>query len=153
MVNFPEYESNPVISVDPTLLLPDSRPAGGSDCRDMVVIKNPADGRYYGYFAAMATIAESDTRGVIAVAVSDDLLTWTDLPGLITLGQSEWTWAKGRLTAGAVLDARKIEGVGRYLLFFHGSGPKTESEGDFDRNASVGIAWSDNLTDWHWPER
>jgi hypothetical protein len=69
------------------------------------------------------------------------------------LGQSEWTWAKGRLTAGAVLDARQIEGIGRYLLFFHGSGPKTESEGDFDRNASVGIAWSDNLTDWHWPER
>lgn len=78
MVNFPEYESNPVISVDPTLLLPDSRPAGGSDCRDMVVVKNPADGRYYGYFAAMSTIKEGDTRGVIAVAVSDDLLTWTD---------------------------------------------------------------------------
>lgn len=89
----------------------------------------------------------------MGMKTSTDLLTWTDLPGLITLGQSEWTWAKGRLTAGAVLDARQIEGVGRYLLFFHGSGPKTESEGDFDRNASVGIAWSDNLTDWHWPER
>lgn len=88
----------------------------------------------------------------MALKRSSDLLNWTDEPGLITLGQDGWEWAKGRLTAGTVLDARKIDGVGKYLLFFHGSGPKTESEGDFDRNASVGIVWSDDLTNWQWPK-
>ena len=91
-------------------------------------------------------------RNGMALKRSSDLRTWTDVPGLVTLRQSEWTWAKGRITAGAILDARHVEGVGRYLLFFHGSGPKTEQEGDFDRNASVGIAWSDDLASWHWPK-
>jgi hypothetical protein len=36
-------------------------------------------------------------------------------------------------------------------MFFHGSGPKTEPQGDFDRNASIGIAWSDDLVVWEWP--
>ena len=87
----------------------------------------------------------------LALKRSSDLLTWTDVPGLITLGQKDWPWAKGRLTAGAILDARKLAGIGRYLLFFHGSGPKTEEAGDFDRNASVGIAWSEDLVNWEWP--
>ena len=63
----------------------------------------------------------------IAVKRSQDLVHWTDLPGRITLGQSRWTWAKGRLTAGFVIDARKLPEVGRYIMFFHGSGPRTET--------------------------
>lgn len=27
-----------------------------------------------------------------------------------------------------------------------------EEEGDFSRNASIGIAWSDDLVHWSWPE-
>jgi len=32
-----------------------------------------------------------------------------------------------------------------------GSGPKTEEEGDFDKNASLGIAWRNDLLKWEWP--
>ena len=89
----------------------------------------------------------------IGVKRSEDLVHWRDLPGLITLGQRDWPWARGRLTAGAVLDARNVPGVGKYLLFFHGSGPKSETDGDFDRNASIGLAWSSDLKTWDWPHR
>ena len=46
---------------------------------------------------------------------------------------------------------RKVDGINKYLMFFHGSGPLTEEEGDFDKNSSLGIAWSDDLTNWEWP--
>ena len=39
----------------------------------------------------------------------------------------------------------------KYLMFFHGSGPLSESQGDFDKNASIGIAWSKDLKTWNWP--
>jgi len=80
----------------------------------------------------------------IGVKSSTDLVHWMDTPGLITLGQKDWPWARGRLTAGFVLDARKIPGVGCWLMFFHGSGPRKEQEGDFDCNASIGVVRSDN---------
>ena len=81
---------------------------------------------------------------------SSDCRTWKDLPGEIVLGQRTWPWARGRLTAGFLLDARKVAGIGKWVLFFHGSGPKAESEGDFDRNASIGLAVSDDFTAWTW---
>lgn len=87
----------------------------------------------------------------IGIKKSQDLIHWKDDAGLITLGQSGWTWAKGRLTAATVINLKKYKPIGKYLMFFHGSGPKTEQEGDFDKNASIGIAWSNNLTDWSWP--
>ena len=89
----------------------------------------------------------------LGVKISQDLLHWTDLPGLITLGQGEpgWDWARGRLTAGAIIDGREIPGIERYLLFFHGSGPQGEQV-DFDSNASIGIAWSTDFQEWSWPE-
>ena len=45
------------------------------DCRDMIVVFDEKQSKYYGYFAAMA---ETDGRltGVIGVAESDDLLIW-----------------------------------------------------------------------------
>lgn len=73
------------------------------------------------------------------------------LGDLIVLGQDQWQWAKGRITAGTVVDLRENSKYGKYLMFFHGSGPKTEKEGDFDKNASIGIAWSDDLKNWEWP--
>ncbi len=57
----------------------------------------------------------------IGVRRSDDLKTWRDVGELITLGQKDWPWAQGRLTAGFVLDLRNEPAVGKYLLFFHGS--------------------------------
>lgn len=112
-------------------------PAGENAC---VVVK---DGEY--------VLFHSPNNG-IAVKRSRDLVNWTDDSKLITLGQSGWNWAKGRITAGTVIDARHVKGVGKYLMFYHGSGPKKEIEGDFDRNASIGIAWSDDLVNWDWPK-
>lgn len=89
----------------------------------------------------------------IGIKKSKDLKNWSDWGNLITLGQSEWSWAKGRVTAGAVLDLRNQPGINKYLMFFHGSGPLTEEEGDFDKNASIGIAWSNDLKTWEWPEQ
>ena len=86
----------------------------------------------------------------IGMKRSQDLETWTDSEKIITLGQSDWTWAAGRLTAGAVVDLRDHPDIQKYLMFFHGSGPGDEKT-DFDRNSSIGIAWSEDLTDWNWP--
>ena len=85
----------------------------------------------------------------IGLKRSFDLRTWRD-DGLLTLGQPEWPWAQGRLTAGFVLDLRHEPQIGKYVLFFHGSGPEDERT-LFDTHASIGIAWSDDLHDWHWP--
>ena len=87
----------------------------------------------------------------IAIKRSADLKNWSEWGGLITLGQSNWPWARGRITAGAVLNLTKEKGFGQYLMFFHGSGPLTEEQGDFDKNSSIGIAWSNDLVHWNWP--
>ena len=85
----------------------------------------------------------------IGVKRSNDLKTFRDA-GQITLGQKEWPWAKGRLTAGYVLDLRAEKGIGKYLMFFHGSGPEDERT-MFNNFSSLGIAWSDDLIRWSWP--
>ena len=87
----------------------------------------------------------------IGIKKTTDLKNWEDWGDLITLGQHEWPWAKGRITAGAVLDMRSYPGINKYVMFFHGSGPETEQEGDFDKNCSIGIAWSEDLINWQWP--
>ena len=87
----------------------------------------------------------------IGIKRSKDLRTWENWGKLITLGQDEWDWAKGRITAGVVLNLRQNKKFGKYVMFFHGSGPLTEEQGDFDKNASIGIAWSDDLKKWTWP--
>ncbi len=89
----------------------------------------------------------------IAIKRSSNIKSWNDWGNLITLGQNEWDWAKGRITAGTVSNLKEKKELGKYLMFFHGSGPKSESEGDFDKNASIGIAWSDDLLIWDWPEK
>lgn len=87
----------------------------------------------------------------IDVERSSDLQTWQDL-GVLTLGQKDWAWAHGRVTAGFVLDARQVPGVGEYLMFFHGSKySEDDARGGFDNFSSIGIAWSRNLKEWDWP--
>lgn len=87
----------------------------------------------------------------IGIMNSPDLRNWTQDGPLLTLGQQEWGWARGRITAGFVLDCRQVSGVGKFLMFFHGSGPENEQT-IFDTHACIGIAWSDDLKEWHWPE-
>lgn len=89
----------------------------------------------------------------IGMKRSKDLKSWGE-NRLITLGQQEWAWAKGRITAGFVLDGRKIEGAGKYLIIFHGSDfPEKDPRGGFDNFASIGMAWSDDLDKWAWAGR
>ena len=71
---------------------------------------------------------------------SSDLTGWNDIPGELTLNGKARSWSKGRLTAGALLDGRDIPWCGKWILFIHGSGPRTEAEGDFDRNASIAVS-------------
>jgi hypothetical protein len=85
----------------------------------------------------------------VGVKRSRDLKEWRDV-GLLTLGQKDWPWAKGRLTAGFVLDLRREPRVGKAVMFFHGSGPEDERT-MFDNYASLGLAWSTDLAAWDWP--
>jgi hypothetical protein len=88
--------------------------------------------------------------GGIGMKRSRDLRTWRD-QGLLTLGLSDWPWAQGRLTAGFALDLRNVPGVGKVILFFHGSRyPEEDSRGGFDSYASIGSAWSEDLVHWSW---
>lgn len=86
----------------------------------------------------------------IGVMRSKDLIHWREEGGLITLGQQDWEWAKGRITAGFVLDLRQVAGVEAFVMFFHGTGPEDERM-IFDTHASIGIAWSHDLIHWDWP--
>ncbi|WP_413375473.1 hypothetical protein [Paenibacillus taichungensis] len=88
----------------------------------------------------------------IGVMRSPNLHEWTADPVLLTLGQADWPWARGRITAGVVLDAREIRDVGCYVMFFHGTGPEDERT-IFDTHACIGLAWSDDLLNWDWPEQ
>lgn len=88
----------------------------------------------------------------IGVLESKDLIHFNKAMEDIYLGQEEWTWAKGRLTAGFVMDLRHEPNMGKYLMFFHGSGPEDETV-YFDNHASIGIAWSDDLIHWEWPQQ
>ncbi|MBC8373108.1 MAG: hypothetical protein H8E53_05905, partial [Planctomycetes bacterium] len=77
---------------------------------------------------------------------------WRDVGKLIVLGQKDWPWAETRLTAGCVLDLRNEPTIGKYLMFFHGSGPgKKKTQDNVYANCAIGIAWSDDLAIWHWP--
>jgi hypothetical protein len=89
-------------------------------------------------------------RNGVARKRSRDLRSWRDAGAPITLGQDAWPWARGRLTAGFVMDLRDDPRIGRYLMFFHGTGPGDESV-VFSTHASIGLAWSDDLARWSWP--
>lgn len=86
----------------------------------------------------------------IGMKRSPDMKNWRDLGELITLGQRQWDWARGRITAGYVMDLRADPRVGKYLIFFHGSGPEDERT-MFSTHASLGLAWSEDLESWSWP--
>ena len=92
-------------------------------------------------------VIHSPKNGV-GVLRSRDLKEWRD-EGVTTLGQAQWPWARGRLTAGFVLDMRSHPEIGKYLLFFHGSAPNTM---EVHGHASLGLAWGEDLRRWEWAE-
>jgi len=85
----------------------------------------------------------------VGVKRTQDFQTWDDC-GLLTLGQAEWPWAAGRLTAGHVLDVR--DEFGKYVMFFHGSNAEGTQERETHGHASLALAWSDDLKHWEWPK-
>jgi hypothetical protein len=131
------YKTGAAWSHDLQVWTPDrQRPPGENSC---VVI----DGSDYVMFF-------SPNNGV-GIRRSKNLLDWRE-DGLLLLGQDEWTWAQGRLTAGFVLDLRREAGWGKAFMFFHGSDfPEKDPRGGFDNFASIGLAWSDDLKNWNWP--
>jgi hypothetical protein len=99
----------------------------------------PKDGRYL--------IFHSPDNG-IGVLQTEDFTAFETVGELITLGQKEWPWADGRITAGFVLDLTDDPTYGKYIMFFHGSLDETIT---FDNNANIGIAWSDDCVHWEYP--
>lgn len=73
--NFSLYEKNPVLVPDKNVFDYTGKEGIKEDCRDMIVVYNEADKKYYGYFAAMAK-TNGRLTGVIGVAESEDLLNW-----------------------------------------------------------------------------
>ena len=92
------------------------------------------------------------THNGIRCKTSKDMLNWEEEGNPIYLGQDYWPWSQGRLTAGFVVDLKNEPGVGKYLMFFHGSrGPnRGETPMNFDIDSHVGLAWSDDLESWFW---
>ena len=89
-------------------------------------------------------------RNGIGVKRSQDLAHWQP-GGVWTLGQADWPWAQGRLSAPHVLDLRDRPEVGKYVMFFHGSTRAGVAENEPHGESSLGLAWSDDLVHWSWP--
>ncbi len=86
----------------------------------------------------------------IGIKRSTDLATWSD-DGLLTLGQADWPWAQGRLTAATVIDLHNEPAVGKFVMFFHGDSPEGRKRLRAHCAASLALAWSDDLEHWTWP--
>ena len=89
---------------------------GSLDCGENVSVLKTKEGYY---------MFHSPANG-IGIKISKDLENWTDTGKLLTFGQKDWEWARGRLTAGTVIEFADGEKP-LYLMFFHGSGPEVES--------------------------
>ncbi len=81
-IHFERYPQNPVLEPDSRILLGYENRAqydfGCVNCRDLSILYQPEEGLYYGYFAAAADVGRESPVGVIAVAVSRDLIHWED---------------------------------------------------------------------------
>ena len=47
---------------------------------------------------------------------SKNLTQWGEDVQLLTLGQEEWPWSQGRLTAATVIDLRHEPKIGKYIF-------------------------------------
>ncbi len=97
------------------------------------------------------TLFHSPENG-IGVKQSTSPSMWGEDKYLITLGQKDWPWAARRLTAATVIDLTKNPKYGKYVMFFHGSSEEgAKPKYNAHNNASLGIAWSDDMINWNWP--
>jgi len=87
----------------------------------------------------------------IGVKSSRDLAEWGDDEQLLLLGQKDWPWAQGRLTAATVVDLTAEPRVGKFVMFFHGAVPRDPAIPPAHGAASMALAWSDDLKTWSWP--
>ncbi len=90
-------------------------------------------------------------RNGIGVKRSRSLGEWGDDEQLLLLGQKDWPWAQGRLTAATVIDLTSQPRVGKYVMFFHGSSREGLERHRAHGAASLALAWSDDLETWDWP--
>ena len=90
-------------------------------------------------------------RNGIGVKRSGSLAEWGDDEQLLLLGQKDWPWAQGRLTAATVIDLTGQFRVGKYVMFFHGSSREGLERHPAHGAASLALAWSEDLKTWHWP--
>ena len=87
----------------------------------------------------------------IGIKRSKQLHEWGEDEQHLTLGQENWPWAQGRLTAATVVDLRDDPDVGKCIMFFHGSTERGLERQGAHGEASLGLAWSEDLVNWHWP--
>jgi len=87
----------------------------------------------------------------IGVKRSQDPKSWGSDRQFLTLGQKDWPWSQGRLTAATVIDLTQEPSVGKYIMFFHGSSKAGLKAHRAHGAASLAVAWSDDLVNWSWP--
>ena len=77
----------------------------------------------------------------IGLKTSTDLEQWKDL-GVLTLEQTNWSWASGRLTAGFAMESHGSTKY-KYILFFHGS--KQESVPETHGDATLACVFTNDF--------
>ncbi|MBD3267832.1 family 43 glycosylhydrolase [bacterium] len=87
----------------------------------------------------------------IGVKRSTDLSQWGGDMQLLPLGQEDWPWSQGRLTAATVVDLRGNPDIGKCIMFFHGSTKVGLKNQGAHGQASLAMAWSKDLVHWAWP--
>jgi sucrose-6-phosphate hydrolase SacC (GH32 family) len=87
----------------------------------------------------------------IGVKRSKEPKSWGPDLQLLTLGQKDWAWAQGRITAATVIDLTDEITIGKYIMFFHGASKAGMRVHRAHGAASLAIAWSDDLVHWSWP--
>ncbi|GEM_PF-1135144 len=86
----------------------------------------------------------------IGIKRSKALDEWGEDIQLLILNQANWEWAKGRLTAATAIDLKNEPGINKNIMFFHGD-KSGEVLNRAHKEASLAIAWSDDLINWYWP--
>ncbi|MGI8642846.1 MAG: family 43 glycosylhydrolase [Thermomicrobiales bacterium] len=83
------YSDNPIVVADPRWYeQPDPiNWRDGQACRDPWVVFAPNEGVWYMFFTARANHGPVDSRGVVGLARSDDLLRWEQLPPVSDPGE------------------------------------------------------------------
>lgn len=88
-------------------------------------------------------IFNSPENGISVIKTTD--FKHFDDCGITYLNQSQWDWAKDRITAGFVSEINCDIIPYKYAMFFHG-----DNEDDYLFGASIGIAFSNDLIDWEY---